>query len=146
MPGHFPTLDKAALLKLRELVKQMQSENGSGVQLPKLLELANSFNEGTGLTVDFDASQEVGQPLVIVRAGNASKYPEWTNLLTPREKEVLQLIATGLANKQIATRLFISLATVKDHVHNILVKSGLPSRSALVSQWPAVNPSEVSKP
>jgi DNA-binding CsgD family transcriptional regulator len=146
MPGHFPTLDKTALLKLRELVKQMQSENGSSVQLPKLLELANSFNEGTGLTVDFDASKEFGQPLVIVRAGNAPQYPQWADLLTPREKEVLQLIASGLANKQIAAQLFISIATVKDHVHNILVKSGLPSRSALVSQWPAVSPLEAIKP
>jgi len=42
--------------------------------------------------------------------------------LTPREMEILQLVAEGLSNKQIADRLFLSLHTVKRHVHNILEK------------------------
>lgn len=146
MAGHFPTLDKAALQKLRELVKQMQAENGTGVQLPRLLALANSFGDRTGLTVDLDAAKEFGQPLLIVRAGNAPEYPPWAELLSPREREVIELLCTGLPNKKIAAHLFISLATVKDHVHHILVKSGLPSRSALTSQWPAGDPMQASKP
>ena len=42
--------------------------------------------------------------------------------LTLREKEILQLIADGLSNKQIAQRLYLSLYTVKNHVHSILEK------------------------
>lgn len=42
--------------------------------------------------------------------------------LSSREKEVLRLIAEGLLNKQIASRLGISLCTVKNHMHNILKK------------------------
>jgi DNA-binding NarL/FixJ family response regulator len=42
--------------------------------------------------------------------------------LTPREKEVLQLIAAGLSNKEIAHQLHITLYTAKNHVHNILEK------------------------
>jgi DNA-binding NarL/FixJ family response regulator len=42
--------------------------------------------------------------------------------LTPREMEVLQLIAEGYSNKQIAHHLVLSLHTVKNHVHNILEK------------------------
>ena len=42
--------------------------------------------------------------------------------LTAREEEVLVLIDVGLSNKQIAQRLSIELATVKNHVHNILEK------------------------
>ncbi len=42
--------------------------------------------------------------------------------LTPREQEVLQLLAAGLQNKEIARRLAITLATVKNHVHKILDK------------------------
>jgi DNA-binding NarL/FixJ family response regulator len=42
--------------------------------------------------------------------------------LTARELEVLQLVAEGLGNKQIARRLSVSLYTVKNHVHNILEK------------------------
>jgi DNA-binding NarL/FixJ family response regulator len=44
------------------------------------------------------------------------------NILTPREKGILELIALGLGNKEIAQRLHISLYTVKNHVHNILDK------------------------
>lgn len=50
--------------------------------------------------------------------------------LTVREAEILMLIAGGLANKQIAARLHLSLATVKNHVHNILAKLGVASRWA----------------
>ena len=42
--------------------------------------------------------------------------------LTPRESEVLQLVAAGLRNKEIAQRLDIKLPTVKNHVHKILDK------------------------
>ena len=42
--------------------------------------------------------------------------------LTPRESQVMNLIADGLSNKQIARSLQIELATVKNHVHNILRK------------------------
>jgi two-component system, NarL family, nitrate/nitrite response regulator NarL len=42
--------------------------------------------------------------------------------LTPRELQVIQLIDEGLSNKEIASRLCIGLATVKNHVHNILDK------------------------
>lgn len=44
------------------------------------------------------------------------------NMLTKRETEVLKLIANGTANKEIATKLFISLPTVKTHRANIMTK------------------------
>lgn len=49
--------------------------------------------------------------------------------LTSRELEVAALLQQGLSNKQIATRLTIQLATVKNHVHSILTKLEAPSRS-----------------
>ena len=53
--------------------------------------------------------------------------------LTPRESEVLQMLASGLANKEIATRLKISEHTVKFHVAAILGKLGAASRTEAVS-------------
>ncbi|WP_044469689.1 response regulator [Mannheimia massilioguelmaensis] len=50
--------------------------------------------------------------------------------LTDREMDVLQLIATGLSNKQIATQLFISEETVKVHIRNLLRKLNVHSRVA----------------
>lgn len=46
--------------------------------------------------------------------------------LTPREREVLQLMAEGLANGQIGERLFLSAAAVSKHVANVFLKLGLP--------------------
>jgi DNA-binding NarL/FixJ family response regulator len=53
--------------------------------------------------------------------------------LTPRETEVLQLMAQGLPNKQIATRLGISLHTAKFHVAQILGKFSADSRTEAVT-------------
>lgn len=55
--------------------------------------------------------------------------------LSVRESEVAALVAAGLGNAQIAETLFISLATVKDHVHAILTKTNLRSRSAVAAAW-----------
>lgn len=53
--------------------------------------------------------------------------------LTSREKEVLGLLAEGLSNKELAERLFISPATCKHHVENILAKLQVRSRAAAVA-------------
>ena len=54
--------------------------------------------------------------------------------LTPREQEVLQLLAQGLPNKLIATRLGISDHTAKFHVNGILGKLGAQSRTEALAQ------------
>jgi len=53
-------------------------------------------------------------------------------LLTPREQEILGLLARGHTNGQIAKKLVISVNTVKNHVHNILEKLGVSNRAKLV--------------
>jgi len=57
---------------------------------------------------------------------------EMIELLTQRESEVLELLAQGLANKQIAARLNISEHTVKFHVSSIYTKLGVASRTEAV--------------
>ncbi|MFI6741183.1 response regulator [Nonomuraea sp. NPDC050451] len=53
--------------------------------------------------------------------------------LSARELEVLQLIADGATNREVATRLFISEATVKSHVLHIYTKLGVNDRAAAVA-------------
>ncbi|WP_427835026.1 response regulator [Actinobacillus pleuropneumoniae] len=52
------------------------------------------------------------------------------SVLTDRERDVLQWIATGMSNKQIASQLFISEETVKVHIRNLLRKLNVHSRVA----------------
>jgi DNA-binding NarL/FixJ family response regulator len=54
--------------------------------------------------------------------------------LTPREREVIDLISEGLSNKGIATRLGISVHTVKSHVRNVMEKLALHTRLQ-VAAW-----------
>ncbi|HEX8745063.1 MAG TPA: response regulator transcription factor [Thermoleophilaceae bacterium] len=53
--------------------------------------------------------------------------------LTRREREVVELVRLGLSNKQIAERLFITVATVKSHVHSILGKLNLERRAEVAA-------------
>jgi DNA-binding NarL/FixJ family response regulator len=70
---------------------------------------------------------------------SATGYPIAVNddrrlLLTPREKDVFNLLRTGLSNREIGRLLYIEESTVKAHTHRIYEKLGVHSRSALVIQ------------
>jgi LuxR family maltose regulon positive regulatory protein len=54
--------------------------------------------------------------------------------LSPREREVLQLIAEGLTNKEIARGLVLSVGTVKVHAHNIYSKLGVSGRTQAIAK------------
>jgi DNA-binding CsgD family transcriptional regulator len=53
--------------------------------------------------------------------------------ISKRESEVIHLICKGLSNQQISDTLFISLQTVKDHVHRIFIKTGVRNRVQLTN-------------
>lgn len=67
-----------------------------------------------------------------LRESRAERAPQEIPALTPREREVLELLALGLLNKQIADRLGISDHTVKFHVNAITQKLGAQSRTDAV--------------
>src|SRR5271155_5667821 len=72
---------------------------------------------------------------------NATR-PQSTRELTPREHQLTSLVAQGLANKEIAGRLNLSLQTVKNHVHSILQKTQSKNRAVLaqfLESRPAAN-------
>ncbi|MBW5249023.1 response regulator transcription factor [Streptomyces poriferorum] len=61
-----------------------------------------------------------------------SDAPELPDGMTPREAEVLVLIADGMSNAEIARSLHISQATVKSHINNLFAKAGLRDRAQAV--------------
>jgi two-component system nitrate/nitrite response regulator NarL len=64
--------------------------------------------------------------------------------LTPRELEILHLIAEGMSNRQIAEKLVIEVGTVKNHVHNILQKLEVHSRKDAAATLALRQPVELS--
>ncbi len=62
-------------------------------------------------------------------AEDAGEGSTETQFLSPRELEVLRLIADGMSNSEIAARLVVAQSTVKKHVHNIFGKLGAQSRT-----------------
>jgi predicted ATPase/DNA-binding CsgD family transcriptional regulator len=73
------------------------------------------------------------------RADQPSTAAQPASPLTPRENEVVALLAAGLSNRDIASELSITLATAERHVANILAKLGFNSRGQ-VAAWVAGRP------
>lgn len=59
--------------------------------------------------------------------------------LTVRERQIARMLDEGLSNKQIASGLYIELATVKNHVHNVLDKLGVARRSEVPARLRALS-------
>lgn len=80
-------------------------------------------------------------PVVAVRAGesahdtgSASHSTRLAEPLSPREREVLRLIAAGCSNDEIARTFVVAISTVKTHVNNVFGKLGVWSRTQAVAR------------
>jgi len=112
----------------------MSERQGAAMPLADLVKMAGQSRPGNGVTIDFEATRELGEPMIVVRVPErAAELDGVLGRLTPREKEIAELVAQGLLNKQIALRLGLTLATIKDHLHNVLEKTGLQNRAALAA-------------
>ena len=71
-------------------------------------------------------------PVNIVTTDSRKFFSEKFNI-SKREAEIIDEIIQGRMNKEISERLFISLQTVKDHIHNIFIKTGVKNRIQLTN-------------
>jgi DNA-binding NarL/FixJ family response regulator len=73
--------------------------------------------------------------------GPRRRVPAWPGPgLTAREAEILDLIAAGLTNRQIARRLVIAEKTVKNHAHQIYRRLGATGREHAIARWRELRP------
>lgn len=103
--------------------------------------LAELARGGTDISIDFSTEATLGAPVIIANRRDAPP-PDAAALaaLTRRQREVCDLLARGFSNKAIAIELGLSPATVKDHVHAILNRLGLPSRAAVIASLHGTRP------
>lgn len=112
---------------LREGVRAVLPNDVSPEQLVAALQAA-----ANGLLV-LHPAQATAQVTTNGFASRSRELNELAESLTPRENEVLQMLASGLGNKEIAAKLAISEHTVKFHVASILGKLGAATRTEAVS-------------
>ncbi len=75
----------------------------------------------------------VGEPGTLAREERLRALPELRDEVSAREIEILQLIADGFRNRDMARTLHLSEETVKTHVHNVLQKMNATSRAHAVA-------------
>jgi DNA-binding NarL/FixJ family response regulator len=119
------SVDDRVLAALRNAVNELARQSGRGVSREAIVALA-------GAADGYELSIYAGDPPVAIAHPRVSSVFAG---LTAREREVGALVARGCGNAEIAAELIISEATVKDHVHNILKKSGLKTRAAVAGAW-----------
>ena len=92
-------------------------------------EFAAAWSAGAALSVEGAIAEVAGMEPPGTAADGSTAPPG----LTPREVDVLRLLAEGRSNRAIADALFLGVPTVKTHVVNILAKFGVGSRTAAVA-------------
>lgn len=88
-----------------------------------------AWNEGQTMTLDQLLTRPKLQRSFTTHSSSEKVSIAYSNELTPREKEVLRLLAQGLSSALIAKQLVISLVTVNSHIRAIYSKLGVSSRS-----------------
>mgnify|MGYP000485173895 CR=1 FL=1 len=94
---------------------------------------AAAMLEATKRLIDADLDLMGADQATITRSDDTGQSARIA--LTPREQEIMHLIADGATNNEIAERLFISLETVKSHVKKILRKTGSVNRSEAIARY-----------
>ena len=139
-----------------ELLALLAADRGAGVEAARLLGAADSFRARTGYrwqpmhhrraveelrpTVDPDALAEgvalpFDEAITYARRGRGERgRPDhgWESL-TPTELRVVELVAEGLPNREVAQKLFVSPATVKSHLIHVFTKLDIRSRAELAA-------------
>jgi len=123
--------DSLALAKSGGFIRIFVDE---GLSMAQLLQTANN----KGLRQDYVSQLLSAFPTPIAEQSTNSHTSQLIDPLSGREIEVLQLIARGLTNQEIADHLYLSLHTVKVHARNIYSKLAVKNRTQAVAQAKAL--------
>jgi LuxR family maltose regulon positive regulatory protein len=121
-------------LTLAESLGFVRTFVDEGPPMARLLYSAVSRDVAPGYARRLLAAFPTSEPEPAPPAPSPSQESDLLEPLSERELEVLQLVAAGLTNREIASRLYLSLNTVKGHTRNIYGKLGVHSRTQAVAR------------
>jgi DNA-binding NarL/FixJ family response regulator len=105
---------------------------GKGIGAQELLDAVRTIAAGETLLSPNATRSLVARFLATPDQGVLNHHPEQLAALTPREREVVALVAAGLSNQEIAERIFLSPFTVRAHVQRAMTKLQARDRAQLV--------------
>ena len=137
---------KSGLELCKEVKEKYPSVNINGLSTSDQASIIRKMieNGASGYLLKDASKQEIITALHTVNAGNdytsfsvaevlKNKMPDSAlPLLTKREKEILELIAEGLTNQEIACQLYLNVTTIDSHRKNMLTKFNVKNTAALV--------------
>lgn len=121
---------RVEMLRSRWRLATALVSQGEREEAGQVVETALSEARGMGHRLLERALRELARR---ARLRTAGVRHEISDVLTPRERDVLRLVADGLSNKKIGEQLYISPKTVSVHVSNVLAKLGVSGRTEAVS-------------
>ena len=105
---------------------------GKSVEPEELLDAIRIVARGEALLSPRATRSLIARFLAQSQEGTPDMRPDALDVLTEREREIVALVALGLSNNDIATRLYLSPLTVKTHVNRAMAKLDVRDRAQLV--------------
>ena len=136
VPRALASLERA--LSLAEPEGYVRIFVDEGVPMARLLYDALALEVESEYVRRLLAAYPVAEPEQVTSSRLRGPESEMVEPLSGRELEVLQLIAEGLTNQEVATRLYLSLHTVKVHTRNIFTKLAVKNRTQAVARGRAL--------
>jgi DNA-binding NarL/FixJ family response regulator len=121
--------DRSVIDALRAGARGYLTKDAGAQEIRDALERVTSGQAAIDPAVQHHLLNAVASPSVTP----ADRTPQFPDGLTHREAEVLALIAQGLSNTEIASRLMISETTVKSHINHLFAKTGVRDRAQAVT-------------
>ncbi len=121
--------DRSVIDALRAGARGYLTKDASAGQIRDALERVTSGQAAIDPAVQHHLLNAIASPA----ASPAEPTPQYPDGLTHREAEVLALIAQGLSNTEIASRLVVSETTVKSHINHLFAKTGVRDRAQAVT-------------
>ena len=123
------TDDRSVIDALRAGARGYLTKNAGAAEIRDALERVMSGQAAIDPAVQHHLLHAITSP----SAAPAGRTPQYPDGLTHREAEVLALIAQGLSNAEIASRLVVSETTVKSHINHLFAKTGVRDRAQAVT-------------